>query len=187
MNRVSKIQSLDIRAQMQEKENKKYIEGYFAVFNSPTELFKGVNEQIAPTAFSNIGDVRALINHDETLVLGRTKSNTLEIRIDEKGLYGKIEINQDDHSAMDLYNRVKRGDVDQCSFGFIINDEEYLTNSDGSTLITLKEVELKEISVCTFPAYPQTSVQARKEDIEKFNQRKLNAKKQDLIRRLKKC
>ncbi|EHL17396.1 HK97 family phage prohead protease [Peptoanaerobacter stomatis] len=182
MLRMSKSQNLEIRT---ETEGEKVIEGYFAVFNSPTELWPGVNEQIANSAFKSIGDVRALINHDDTLVLGRTKSNTLEIIIDDKGLYGKIKVNENDRAAMDLYSRVQRGDIDQCSFGFIINDEEYLTNSDGSTLITLKDVDLREISVCTFPAYPQTSVQARKQDLEQYESKKLNIIKENLLRRLK--
>ena len=74
------------------------IEGYFAVFNSNYEIGPGMTESIAPGAFSNTlgADVRALINHDSTLVLGRNKAGTLELREDSHGLWGKIIINPND-------------------------------------------------------------------------------------------
>ena len=105
------------------------IEGYFAVFNSIYEIVPGMSESIAPGAFSKTlsGDIRALINHDTTLVLGRTKANTLQLREDSHGLWGHIDINPNDTDAMNLYERVKRGDVDQCSFGFdILSFTKYL-------------------------------------------------------------
>ena len=91
------------------------IEGYFAVFNSNYDIAPGLSESIAPGAFDNTlsGDIRALINHDTTLVLGRTKANTLQLRTDNHGLWGHIDINPNDTDAMNLYNRVQRGDVDQ--------------------------------------------------------------------------
>ena len=102
------------------------IEGYFAVFNSNYDLGMGMSESIAPGAFTNTlaDDVRALVNHDTTLVLGRTSAHTLDIRQDEHGLWGKVRINPNDSDAMNLYARVKRGDVTQCSIGFDILDEE---------------------------------------------------------------
>lgn len=95
------------------------IEGYFAVFNSTYNIMPGMSESVAPGAFTDTvsGDVRALINHDTGLVLGRTKAGTLTLRQDERGLWGHIDINPDDSDAMNLYARVKRHDVDQCSFG----------------------------------------------------------------------
>ena len=71
------------------------IEGYFAVFNSIYEIAPGMTESVKPGAFSRTlgGDIRALTNHDTTLVLGRTKAHTLELREDEHGLWGKISIN----------------------------------------------------------------------------------------------
>ena len=79
-----------------------YIEGYFAVFNSPYELWEGATEIIKPGAFSGClsQDVRALINHDTTLVLGRTKAGTLTLKEDSRGLWGSIQINRDDVDAM---------------------------------------------------------------------------------------
>ena len=95
------------------------IEGHFAVFERETELFPGVFETI-----DRGDDIRALINHDTTLVLGRNRSGTLELSVDETGLFGRIQINPADTDAMNLYHRVQRGDVTQCSFGFDILDED---------------------------------------------------------------
>ena len=99
-----------------------YIEGYFAVFGRETELWPGAYEEIAPGAFDETlnNDIRALINHDTTLVLGRNKAGTLELKADSYGLWGRVKINPNDTDAVNLYERVKRGDVDQCSFGFNI-------------------------------------------------------------------
>ena len=111
-----------------------YIEGYFAVFNSEYPLWEGASEIVKPGAFdtSVSGDVRALINHDTTLVLGRTKSGTLTLRQDTRGLWGSVKINRQDGSAMDLYARVQRGDVDQCSFGFEIKRETFVDLGGGN-------------------------------------------------------
>lgn len=141
------------------------IEGYFAVFNSVYDIAPGMSESIDPEAFKNTlsGDVRALINHDTTLVLGRTKAGTLELRTDSHGLWGHIDINPNDTDAMNLYSRVQRGDVNQCSFGFDILSEETDLREDGSVHWTIKEVELYEVSPCTFPAYKETNISARQE------------------------
>jgi len=148
------------------------IEGYFAVFNSNYEITAGMSESIRAGAFTSSlsNDVRALTNHDTTLVLGRVKAGTLEIRQDEHGLWGKIVINPKDGDAMNLYERVKRGDVDQCSIGFEIVSEETEFRDDGSIHWTIEDVNLWEVSCCTFPAYEQTNISARtaqKAEIEK--------------------
>lgn len=148
------------------------IEGYFAVFNSNYEIAQGMTESIAQGAFTSSlsNDVRALTNHDTTLVLGRTKAHTLELREDAHGLWGHIDINPNDADAMNLYERVKRGDVDQCSFGFDIRSEDTDIREDGSVHWTIKDVELYEVSCCTFPAYESTNISARsaqRDDIQK--------------------
>lgn len=170
-----------------EGDEERVIEGYFAVFNSETELFPGAFEEIAPGAFGDItnSDVRALMNHDTAFVLGRSKSGTLQLKVDSKGLWGSIRINENDTDAMNLYQRVKRGDVDQCSFGFNIINEETDFRDDGSIKWTLKEVDVKEVSVVTFPAYADTSVEARKKDYESIQKRKLDKRKKQLRERLK--
>lgn len=163
------------------------IEGYFAVFDSVYEIGPGMSESIAPGAFSNTlsGDIRALTNHDTTLVLGRTKAHTLELREDSHGLWGSIKINRNDADAMNLYERVKRGDVDQCSFGFNIRSEDTDIREDGSVHWTLRDVELFEVSACTFPAYEETSISARSEQRDEIQKRTMQAWRENAMKKLK--
>ena len=163
------------------------IEGYFAVFDSNYEIAHGMSESIAQGAFDNTlsGDIRALINHDSTLVLGRTKAGTLQLRTDSHGLWGHIDINPNDTDAMNLYNRVQRGDVDQCSFGFDIVNEETDFREDGSVHWTIKEVILYEVSPCTFPAYEETSIAARAKERAELIKRKNEAWKEKMLKKLK--
>ncbi len=164
------------------------IEGYFAVFNRETELWPGAYEEIAPGAFVNTlsNDIRALINHETRLVLGRTKAGTLELRADNYGLWGRIKINPNDTDAMNLYERVKRGDVDQCSFGFNIIREDTEWRDDGTVKWTIREVDLHEVSVVTFPAYEDTGVAARQKQVEEHRLRLFEARRQKIIERVKK-
>lgn len=164
------------------------IEGYFSVFNRDYELWPGAVEQVAPGAFRETlgGDIRALANHDTRLVLGRTTTGTLTLREDDKGLFGTIKMNEQDSDAMNLYARVQRGDVSQCSFGFDILDEEFTERSDGSVLWTIRKVKLYEVSVVTFPAYAETAVSARKAEVDTIRRRRLDAWKNEMKERMKK-
>lgn len=164
-----------------------YIEGYFAVFGSEYRMWENAIETIDEDAFNETvdGDVRALVNHDSTLVLGRTTAGTLTLRVDRTGLWGSILINQSDQDAMNLYERVKRGDVSQCSFGFDILDQSTEVMENGTTVWILKKVKLYEVSVVTFPAYEDTSVTARKKDYEEIQKRKKELWQKEMIQRLK--
>lgn len=163
------------------------IEGYFAVFDSNYEIGTGMSESIRAGAFTSslANDVRALINHDTTLVLGRTKSGTLQLREDSHGLWGHIDINPNDVDAMNLYERVKRGDVDQCSIGFDIKSEETDLRDDGSIHWTLTDIELYEVSCCTFPAYKETNISAREHDRDVIRKREREAWQKKMLERLK--
>ena len=170
-----------------EQAEERAIEGYFAVFDGIYELWPGATESIARNAFEGEleGDVRALIDHNTRLVLGRTIASTLELRVDTHGLWGRIIINQEDQDAMNLYARVKRGDVSQCSFGFDILDEERTINeSTGDVHWLIKRVKLYEVSVCTFPAYQSTSVSARKDEMKEIQKREVEAWREKTKRRL---
>ena len=155
-----------------EDGEEKRIEGYFAVFNSNYEIMPGMSESIAPGAFSDTlgGDIRALIDHETMYVLGRNKAGTLELREDSHGLWGSILLNPNDQDAMNLYARVQRGDVDQCSFGFDILEESEV-HENGNVHWTIEKVKLYEVSCCTFPAYAETSIQARKDDYKSIIER----------------
>lgn len=170
----------------QEATDSKIISGYFVVFNSETELYQGVYEEVAPEVFDSVdfSDVKALVDHDTAKVLGRTKASTLSLSVDDKGLYGEITVNENDQEAMNLYSRVVRGDVDQCSFGFEILNEEMIQNSDGTVKFIIKSLKLYEVSVVTFPAYQDTAVEARSKQIKEAHERTLQARKQNLKEKL---
>lgn len=163
------------------------IEGYFAVFNSNYDIWPGASESVAPGAFSETlgGDIRALIDHESMYVLGRNQAGTLELREDSHGLWGSVLINPNDQDAMNLYARVQRGDVNQCSFGFDILDEETEYRDDGNVHWTIKAVKLYEVSVCTFPAYAETSVQARKDDYQRIVERERDKWRAEMRTKLK--
>ena len=185
---IRQLRSAASQFQTREAEGDLTIEGYFSVFNSIYELWPGATESVAPGAFSETlgNDIRALVNHDSTLVLGRNKAGTLELREDSHGLWGKIKVNPNDGDAMNLYERVKRGDVDQCSFGFWIEDEETEFRDDGSIHWTIRKVNLFEVSVCTFPAYEATEVSARKADFAEILKRKAETWRAEMLAKLNK-
>lgn len=164
-----------------------YIEGYFAVYGSKYWLWDDAYETIEPGAFDGEieRDVRALADHDTRLVLGRTTAGTLTLRIDEKGLWGSILINPKDQDAMNLYERVKRGDVNQCSFGFDIVEQTTDCQDDGGTVWHLNKVRLYEVSVVTFPAYEDTQVEARKAEINDIKRRKAEKWRADMKTKIK--
>lgn len=175
--RKRQVRSVPTNFTTREDGDNPAIEGYFAVFNSNYEIAPGMSESIAPGAFSETisGDIRALINHDTTLVLGRTKAGTLELREDSHGLWGHVDINPNDADAVNLYERVKRGDVDGCSFGFEIRSEDTDIHEDGSVHWTIKDVNLFEVSCCTFPAYEQTNISARTAERDEIQKREMQA------------
>lgn len=163
------------------------IEGYFAVYNSVFEIAPGLSESIAPGAFQNSlsGDVRMLVNHDTTLVIGRTAAGTMTLRDDTHGLWGSAPVNPKDSAAMDAYARVERGDVTQASIGFEIIHEDAEYREDGSVHWTITEAKLWEVSVCTFPAYQETNVAARTRDKEELEKRRAEAWRANMKARLK--
>lgn len=158
-------------------DNKMMIKGYFSVFYSDYELFQGFTESIDPHAFDKTisGDIRALWNHDTNIVLGRTSATppTLNIKIDSHGLYGEILINPEDQDAVNAYARIKRGDVRECSFGFDIISEKITELSNGNWHSDILEVELYEVSPCAFPAYKETSISARSDEIKELRKREV--------------
>jgi len=137
------------------------LRGYAAVFNEASVPLPFI-ETIAPGAFrktlSETPDVRLLINHSG-LPVARTKNGTLTLTEDDRGLYMDAVI-ADTNEGRDLYKLVERGDVDQMSFAFRVIRQKY---NDDRSQRTLTEVSLADgdVSVVTYPAYPQTSVEAR--------------------------
>lgn len=186
-NMMRQVRTINSEFKTREDGEELRIEGYFAVFNSNYQIWDDMSESVAPGAFSEAlgDDIRALIDHETMYVLGRNTAGTLELREDSHGLWGSILINPNDQDAMNLYARVNRGDVNQCSFGFDILEEETEYRPDGSVHWTIKKVKLYEVSVCTFPAYAETSVQARKNEYEAIKKRTAEKWRSEMMAKLK--
>jgi hypothetical protein len=137
-------------------------EGYAALFNSWSQDLGGFREQIAPGAFAKsllADDVRALMNHDKNYVLGRNRSGTLVLAEDDRGL--RFEVTAPNTQwARDLAESVKRGDINQCSFGFQAVRDDW-RRADGIDERTLLEVRLFDVSIVTYPAYLDTNANVR--------------------------
>lgn len=154
--------SIEVRAEGDARK----IVGHAAVFNLDSELLYGnFIERIAPGAFKESikkpDDVRALINHDSNLILGRSTSGTLTMKEDDHGL--AVEIDPPDTSyARDLIVSMERGDVSQMSFGFETIEDKWTRGEDGAPDVrTLLKVRLFDVSAVTYPAYPDTDVAVR--------------------------
>jgi HK97 family phage prohead protease len=139
------------------------LEGYAATFNSWSNDLGGFKEQIQPGAFDRAlrqnQDVRCLVNHDPSLVLGRWKSGTLGLTTDARGLRFTCQL-PDTTAGRDIHTLVKRGDLTQCSFAFRIAPNGDSWNRQR-TERTLTDLDLMDVSAVTYPAYEDTSVSAR--------------------------
>ena len=182
----------DIETRSAENDDSLYLEGYFSVYNETYEVGPGITESIAPGAFAESihQDVRALYNHNTDLILGRVSAGTLMLEDRERGLWGRIKINKNDTEAMNVYNRIARGDVSGCSFGFGIEKESQTVSDDGSVHFTIERVNpLVEISPCVLPAYEATSISARSKQVEEIRKRldqaKSEAWKERILKKLK--
>lgn len=183
--------------QTREENGKRFLDGYFSVFNQPYEVCPGWIETVAPGAFSRTlregKDVKVLWNHNTDLVLGSTENRTAHLSEDDVGLHGPVEINEEDQDAKNAIARVARGDVRGCSFGFEIRGMEESWDENGTYRTRLTDVELFEVSPCTFPAYAQTSITARaKETLEdakkklvEAREKKRNDWREEMRKRLK--
>lgn len=162
------VANVELRAETDENQ-RRFLHGYSAVFNQRSELladFIGAfREIILPGAFSKTiqnADVRALFNHDPNYPLGRTKAGTLSLKEDDVGLYVEVDLPSTSY-ANDLFTSIKRGDVNQMSFGFTIppgGDDWRMDREEGIDIREIREVELFDVSPVVFPAYPQTEVGA---------------------------
>jgi HK97 family phage prohead protease len=158
--------SVELRAAM--VENKPVIDGVAAVYNQEATIGTWFRETILPGAFTEVlsknPDVIAANNHDWTQVLGRTTNGTLRLTDAPDGLHYSIDINPDDQEAMNLYAKVKRGDIKKSSFSFDVKEDRWLQPEDKNilplrTIVTYSE--LVDVSPVTFPAYDQTSAAVR--------------------------
>jgi uncharacterized protein len=161
----------EVRAE--KREEKTVVRGYAAMFNSMSENLGGFREIIAPGAFDDVlnNDVRALKNHDSNLILGRTTAGTLRLGVDALGLWYEYD-SPDTSYARDLVVSMERGDVDQSSFQFFVDKDNWKEDADGRLVRTIEKVgRLLDVAPVTFPAYPDTTVAKRSmEQIQKQKQ-----------------
>lgn len=194
------IRTLNEKVEIRSSDDgKKAIVGYAAKFNVRSSDLGGFIEIIDRHAFDGVlnDDVRALFNHDPNYVLGRTKNGTLKLSVDDIGLRYEI-IPPDTTWANDLVKSIERGDINQSSFGFIIdyndpNSEEWEFDEANNIFIrTIKKIKrLYDVSPVTYPAYEQTesivaqrSLEKAKEKFKKqdFNKISILKRKLDLLK-----
>jgi uncharacterized protein len=154
-------------------DNGKKIRGYPIVFNSLSVDLGGFREIIAPEAvdrtLSEGLDVRALVDHDSSKVIGRTRAGTLRLRKDSRGLHMEVEPDEDISYARDIMRAIARGDVSSMSFGFRVDADEW--NYDGKVPVrTVTDMRVSEVSIVTFPAYTATDVQVAQRALLAFQQ-----------------
>jgi len=161
--RLLAMSGLTTEARLDNGEGPK-LAGYAALFNNTTEIVPGFNERIAKGAFaralSEKQDVRALVDHQSEKIIGRTTAGTLDLAENSKGLKTVIRP-PDTQVGRDIVTSVGRGDVDQMSFAFRVVKESWEDHKDGTSTRTLEDVDLFDVSVVTYPAYPDTSVAVR--------------------------
>ena len=151
------IEKREFRMESAEYEGET-IRGYAAVYNSDSEWMGGFYEQIAKGAFDDVmdNDTRAYFNHDENLLLGRVSSGTLRLSSDERGLYYEVDLPNTSY-AKDLVELMKRGDVNQSSFAFLIESDRW-EERDGKTYRIIEKVSrLLDVSPVAQPAYPDAT------------------------------
>lgn len=149
----------------QEAGKPPHLRGYAARFNILSNDLGGFRERIMPGAFSSAMqsgvDVRALVDHDKSKLLGRTSAGTLKLGQDDRGLWFDIEM-PDVQYARDLQVLVKRGDYRGMSFGFLTpKNGDRFVREGAAAIRELLAVDLKEITVTSIPAYPDTSLYLR--------------------------
>ncbi len=170
------VGGLEIRA-AENGQNSRKVNGYAALYNTRTELYPGFFEEIAPGAFDqaiNISDVRALYNHSSMHVLGRNKSGTLKLNLDQKGMPFELDLPE---TRADLVELIKRGDINQCSFAFTIKEEKWTNLGNGDQLRTILKVErLYDISLVTYPAYEDATFSLSRSSEDAIKERREAAK-----------
>lgn len=134
--------------------------GHAAVFNRLSQNLGGFVEMVKPGAFRKTiqeADIRALVDHESRLILGRNRAGTLTLAEDDEGLLAEIDI-PDTSYARDLVTSIERGDVTQMSFGFTTVRDDWKTTEQDFPLRLLEEVRLFDVSPVTFAAYTDTSL-----------------------------
>lgn len=198
MNKEIRAFTFEVRAENNE-EHGNFLEGRPIVYDSRTNLgwYDEIIERGALDT-TDLKDVRFLVNHNTDMIpLARSRNNTvnstMQMEIDEKGMKIRVDLDTENNTeAKSLYSAVERGDIDGMSFMFTVDEDRWEDiDSDHPTRSILKISKVFEVSAVTFPAYEDTSIQARglsdalesaKESLEnvKAEARKLERRKQTI-------
>lgn len=161
----------EVRAEKRE-DGRVGIAGTAAVVDSMSAEIFGFREKIAPGAFDAAlgrSDVRGLYNHSPNYVLGRVKSGTMRVWVDESGL--RYEIPELPESRADVAEAIQRGDVDGNSFSFTVDADEWEYHDGEPAVRTITSFgEIFDVGPVTYPAYPATKVSARAKEMAEFRQ-----------------
>ncbi len=169
-------------------DNDMFIEGYALKFDTWSENLGGFKETISKRALQNtdLSDVRCLVDHLPSQIIGRTTAGTLDLTVDDVGLKYRCKL-PNTTLARDLYENMRVGNINQCSFGFMLDekgDDMRFDEKEGIYKRTLKAIrELTDVSVVTYPAYKDTDVQPALRSIENFKHEK---RKNEIRQRLEK-
>ena len=196
------IRKLDIQFRAEENEdNKMEIKGYAAVYDSPETY--AYTELIAKGAFdeSDMSDVVLRYNHNDSfMVLARTRNKSLDLKVDDKGLFMDATLQDDITEHRNIYNAIKSGLIDKQSFAFTVEEDEYDYETDTRTITKIGKVF--DVSVVDQPFYNDTDVSlasknddfmARREELrkeyekeqeEKTRKEQLEKAKQELLSKL---
>lgn len=155
------------------------ISGYAARFGDVAIIGGEFRERLAKTAFSRTleehPDVVMLLDHDSGRVLGRTSAGTLTLRPDNVGLYFELEVDPTTPEGQTALGTIGRQDVRGCSFGFRVRAEEWHDGGRRLPLRTITDVDLYEVTLTAFPAYPTTSASMRRDNHANASRRRAEA------------
>lgn len=147
-------------------EGKDAFRGHAAVFNRKANIGGYFLEEVAPEAFNKTikeADVRLLMNHNPDLVMARNRSGTLRLSVDDVGLVSDADLDRRQTYTNDAAIAMERGDVNQMSFGFRVVADDWDYDSHDLPLRTIREAELFDVSLVTYPAYVETDAALRSE------------------------
>lgn len=168
MDKEIRAFTFEVRAENNE-EHGNYLEGRPIVYDSRTDL--GWYDEIVDRGAldsTDLKDVRFLVNHNTDMIpLARSRNNTvnstMQMEVDEKGMKIRVDLDTENNSeAKSLYSAVERGDIDGMSFMFVADEDRWEDiDTDHPTRHIVSFRKVFEVSAVTFPAYEETSIQAR--------------------------
>lgn len=161
---IRKFIATDLETRTEENSNERIISGYINKFNSRSQ-YMGFYEEVAKGAFDKTladgHNIYAMYNHNSDMILGSTRSGSLRLNVDSIGLHFELRINPNISYASDIAELVKSGDLEGCSFGFWVTDDEWTYTEDKIDLRIIKELELIEVTITPFPAYLDSEASCR--------------------------